>query len=551
VAQASVAPTDTATRVPPPPTNTPEPTAPPPTSTTTPDASATALAALPPPPTYAPEPTWPTRRQPTPFPPPAAISTAADLPLPDAPPLDAYTATLRPEFAGDLAGQEGRSVYQIALRLDSPKQQLLGRERITLTNRSTAPYTRVVLRLYPNFPGVMDERDSPTGFPRLRVGAATVDDAPAEVSYLAHNTAVAVALPAPLAPGARTSVEVQFRLSTAGLGPASDMWYFKSFYPMLAVFEGGDWRLDVTDFPDQVFAESSFYAVDFDVPANLTLASSGTETGRTAGGGRVVHHILAGPVREFAATAGRRYRQHTRQVGDVTVRATGLLTDTRQMDEDLGYAAQALDVYSQTFGAYPFNELDLLLTPDGAGGIEFPGYVMVSHLPSWAHLRAHVVAHEVAHQWWYSLVGDDIFREAWLDESFADYSSYVFLQKTAGADAADDVFENQIAATWPEWQGDVASADPADGKRIGSALWEFADFDDYDGIIYGKGPVFLARLRALLGDDRFFHLLQIHFQNNKYEVTTGRTFLREALEVAGADAPAVQTLYLQWIEGRR
>jgi hypothetical protein len=543
LASPTPAPTDTPAPTPIPPTATPEPFV---TATTTP-----VLAGVPPAATYAPEPAWPTRRQPTPFPAPTEIPGAASLVLPDAPPLTAFTATLRPGSAGDLAGQSSRSAYQIALRLDPDAQQLLGRERITLTNRSTTPLTRVIVRLYPNFPGIMDERDSSLGFPRLRVGAATVGTAPADVGYLDHNTAAAILLPDPLKPGERTSVELQFRLSTRGLGPAPDMWYFKSFYPMLAVYDASGWRMDVTNFPDQVYAETSFYTVDFDAPATLTVASSGTETGRTATGDRVVHHILAGPMREFAATAGRRYQQQTRQVDGITVRATALLTDTAQMNEDLGIAAQALDVYSQTFGPYPFNDFDLLLTPDGAGGIEFPGYVMISYLPSVNELRAHVVAHEVAHQWWYSLVGDDIFREAWLDEAFADYSSYIFLQKTAEAGVADDVFENQIAAAWVEWQGDVATANPFDGKRIGSALWEFRDFEEYDGIIYGKGSVFLQRLRATLGDSRFFQLLQIHFQNNKYGITTGRTFLREALDVAGGDAPAVRKLYLQWIEGRR
>jgi aminopeptidase N len=35
---------------------------------------------------------------------------------------------------------------------------------------------------------------------------------------------------------------------------------------------------------------------------------------------------------------------------------------------------------------------------------------------------ADVIAHEVAHQWWYGLVGNNQYREPWLDESFAQYS---------------------------------------------------------------------------------------------------------------------------------
>jgi aminopeptidase N len=267
-------------------------------------------------------------------------------------------------------------------------------------------------------------------------------------------------------------------------------------------------------------------------------------------GDRVVHHILAGPVREFAASASSRYTQETRRQDDITIRATMLMTDTEQAEEDLGYAVEAVRVYNDLFGAYPFNELDMLLTPDGSGGIEFPGYVMISHLRNLSYLREHVVSHEVAHQWWFSLVGDDIYRESWLDESFADYSTYLYLQETAGQQVAEQVFQQQTAGGWPGYPGRVDTADPHEGKRVGAAIWEFKDFGEYDGIIYGKGPVFLERLRRVLGDDAFFRLLQTHFVRNKYGIATGRTFLAEAESVAGANAPAVRTLYLAWIEGQ-
>lgn len=529
-------------------TGTPSAQAPPLTLSPAPSPADAGLG-LPPAPTYAPAAAWPTDRSPTPFPPRRTIPDAAALALPPAPALAVFAAALRPQAAADLAGQEGRPVYQLALHLDLAGRQLLGRERITYTNRQDTPITRLVLRLYPNFPGVMDERNSPTGFPRLQVGAVRAGDASAEAAYLAGNTAIAIPLPAPLAPGARQAVELEFRLSTANLGPTPDIVYLKSFYPLLAVYEAGGWRLDVTAFPDQVYAESAFYTVDFTAPADQVLASSGTETGVTPAAALATHHILAGPVREFAATASPRYTQQTKQMAGITVRATSLLTDTAQASRDLDIAASALETYNTLIGPYPFNDFDLLIMLSGGGGIEFPGYVMISHLRDLAHLEEHVVAHEVAHQWWYSLVGDDIFRESWLDESFAEYTTYLYLRQHDGPRVADQVFAQQIAGVWPGYTGEVATASPAAGPRVGRAIWEFRDFGEYDGIIYGKGPVFLARLHALLGDDRFTRLLQTHFARNKYNIATGRAFLRAALDVAGPDAPAVTDLYRAWIEG--
>ena len=56
----------------------------------------------------------------------------------------------------------------------------------------------------------------------------------------------------------------------------------------------------------------------------------------------------------------------------------------------MGLAVQALDTYNRLFGAYPFNDFDLLITTDGSGGIEYPGYVMISHLRPRASTAIHL-----------------------------------------------------------------------------------------------------------------------------------------------------------------
>src|SRR5699024_2251727 len=38
----------------------------------------------------------------------------------------------------------------------------------------------------------------------------------------------------------------------------------------------------------------------------------------------------------------------------------------------------------------------------------------------------YVIAHEIAHQWWYGVVGNDEFNEAWIDESLTEFSTALF-----------------------------------------------------------------------------------------------------------------------------
>jgi aminopeptidase N len=51
------------------------------------------------------------------------------------------------------------------------------------------------------------------------------------------------------------------------------------------------------------------------------------------------------------------------------------------------------------------------------------------------------VAHEVAHQWWYSLVGNDVQTESWLDEALASYSQIVYQEAIHGPAAAEGELE--------------------------------------------------------------------------------------------------------------
>lgn len=40
--------------------------------------------------------------------------------------------------------------------------------------------------------------------------------------------------------------------------------------------------------------------------------------------------------------------------------------------------------------------------------------------------------HEVGHQWWYVTVGNDEFKESFLDESLATFSTAYYFKKTKG-----------------------------------------------------------------------------------------------------------------------
>jgi hypothetical protein len=122
-------------------------------------------------------------------------------------------------------------------------------------------------------------------------------------------------------------------------------------------------------------------------------------------------------------------------------------------------------------------------------------------------------AHEVAHQWWGHLVGPATYRDAWLSESFAEYSAMMFVEATMKDGA--EIFREVLRADSDELTGSLQSSysefsNPAinllnrsKGDRIGplGLGWRASPGElptAYSSLVYSKGPLVLHMLRTLI-----------------------------------------------------
>ena len=202
----------------------------------------------------------------------------------------------------------------------------------------------------------------------------------------------------------------------------------------------------------------------------------------------------------------------------MTLRHWRLRESPRDAARALRLGAGALRAYTRWFGSYGRPELDIVEGPHavarGAGlGMEYPELVLTP-------ARARVLLHEVAHQWWYGIVGDDEYREPWLDESFATY---------AGLRLA----------------GNRGGCDPPRGRpRLTASMKSFERSDDraYFRVVYAGGWCTLSMLQRAFGRARFDRMLRALVRSHRDGIMTTDDVVAAVREAAPENVDADRLL---------
>ena len=146
------------------------------------------------------------------------------------------------------------------------------------------------------------------------------------------------------------------------------------------------------------------------------------------------------------------------------------------------------------------------------------------------------IAHELFHQWFGDLVTTESWSNLTVNESFANYSEYLWNEYRYGKDAADEHHFNDMNGYL------MSNSDKKDLVRFHYQSRE----DMFDAVSYNKGGRILHMLRNLVGDSAFFKALNLYLTSRAYK--TGEAHhLRLAFEdVTGKD---LTWFWNQWYFG--
>lgn len=215
-------------------------------------------------------------------------------------------------------------------------------------------------------------------------------------------------------------------------------------------------------------------------------------------------------------------------------------------DDIFGETPEMIRYFSEILGVeYPWDKYHQIIVRDYvSGAMENTGAVVYG---DWAYrterelLDANAqstIAHELFHHWFGDLVTCESWANLTLNESFANYSQYLWDEHRYGKDEAD--YQAMI-----EENGYMQSANM---QGYHDLVW-FAHKnkeDMFDGHSYNKGGRILHMLRNHLGDEAFFKGLQLYLKTHSFKAAEFHHLRLAFEEVSGQD---LNWFFNQWYLG--
>ncbi|MBW4033232.1 MAG: M1 family metallopeptidase [Acidobacteria bacterium] len=204
-----------------------------------------------------------------------------------------------------------------------------------------------------------------------------------------------------------------------------------------------------------------------------------------------------------------------------------------RVETDFGPLGRMMALFQDRFGAYPFDDYTVVITPDE---LEIPleaqslAIFGANHVDGF-HGSDRLIAHELAHQWFGNSVGLARWKDIWLNEGFACYAEWIWSEHSGGPTA--DTLARQSRRSLAGRPCDIVIGDPGPDLM----------FDDR---IYKRGALTLHALRTAIGDPAFFRLLRDWVASYGGATATTDDFRRLA---AGYSVSPLDTLFDGWLAG--
>lgn len=446
--------------------------------------------------------------------------------------------------------------YQISVNLDTDKKMLYGEEVVSYLNNSEDPLPELYLHLYWNAfrneksyyiqksPGVGRRLKRLDGWGWVDIKSFRILDGPDLMEQLEiEDTVLKVTLPEPLLPqhSIKLSIEFESKIPKGAVraGYIRNNYFFSQWFPKMAVYIDGEWKAFQYHPHCEFFADFGVYDVEMTLPTDFVVGSSGMPVEeRDNRDGTKTLHFHGEDIHDFTWTADPDQRIARDRYEDTEIIFLYQPHHADQVDRHLYAIKSALAYFHHWIAPYPYPRITVVDPPYGgvSGGMEYP--MLITAGTSWAIdkllpgllMPELVTVHEFGHQYWYGIVANNEFEEAWLDEGITSYSEMKIMDATYGS-----------ALKWNGLQMSDKHASRSSfivtpqRDPIYTRSWEFYDGTTYSGTVYAKAAQMLLTLENLLGEETMNRVMRTYFERYKFKHPKTEDFIAVVNEVAGRD----------------
>ena len=465
--------------------------------------------------------------------------------------------------------------YKISARLLPETKRLDGSVQITYVNNSPDTLANLHVDLTQNFhqAGVVrNEAAEVTGGYELRRIVVDGREIPVHGQittgprYQVQGTRLIMLPPAPVLPGGRTTITIEFAYTIPQAGAGERMGYSRDnlffmayWYPQMAVYDDVvGWHPDRFTGTTEFYADWASYDYTIDIPAGWVLVGTGTLTNAqqvlspdvyqrlqraetsdqvvnvitrenvnsaTAAGtnGRLQWRFVADSVRDiaFSATRASNWDAQRTPVGDRDgdgktdyARVDAIWRESAPLWKDaIRYAAHSVTYHSKNIGIpYPYSHMTAVEGEDiMGGGMEYPMMTLIGpYTDRGTQALYAVISHEIAHMWFPMIVQNDERRYTWMDEG-----NTTFNEDEAETDFWKPADSTRFYVEDQEGYLQVVRAG-LEGEIMTRSAYHYTPFA-YGIASYDKPGSVLVALRQVLGRDVFYRAYREYAQRWKFK----------------------------------
>jgi hypothetical protein len=496
--------------------------------------------------------------------------------------------------------------YDLDIDLRLAEQRVIVCERVTWTNPSRRPTSEVVfnvsshysipdkdvgflakmveiLRLAPSdaldFGGPACEVQGVTLVPaaptRARSASAWTTQArsanegtpphvPVPFAFREDNAAaLEVKLPHPVGPGESVTLELAFTLRLPQKQGRWGQWqgvtFLAQWLPVASFYDDKGWQPPpFIPWHQPFFNEAGVYRAWITLPSDQKLASTGSVASeQDLGDGRRLVEIGAVCARDFALFCSARFCEFDNTVNGTRIRCLAFPEHEFYARELIRTVSEALPVYSDWFGPYPYPEFTIVESYFGWNGNECGGLVMIDErvfdMPHVAcNFVDYLMSHEFCHQWWYNVVGTNGYCETWMDEALAVYFSHRLTDCKRGKD--------DTMLTLPRGLGWLPNIRRADYRHYGlygtmrrgeatatvQEMPKFGHLVTLFSMTYDRGGKIVGMIEARLGPDNMLDFMRLIYRKYAWRIIRVADFQRELEAFTGQ---SWEQFFKDWLYG--